>query len=463
MKEIEIKSPWDNKVFEKIKTNNESQIDSILTKGYNLSKEKTKYISLFKRIEILKKFASLIKKNTEFLANQAVKEGGKPLTDTLVEINRGFEGVESCIEVLKSESGNVIPMNLNKSSENRVAFTQKEPIGLVLAISAFNHPFNLIIHQIIPALAVGCPVIVKPAEDTPLSCLSIIDLLYEAGLPKDWCQFVMPENISLATKIVEDKRVSFLSFIGSSKVGWFLRSKLAPGTRCALEHGGIAPTFIEEDIDEIDKVVNSIIKGSFYHAGQVCVSVQKIFIHKKIYDLFTEKLKKKAKKLITGNPNNIKTEVGPLIRTNEVNRVKNWVDEARKNGANIVLGGEKLTETTYKPTIISNIKESDKISNFEIFGPVVSIHKYEDINDAISIVNKSRFSFHSSIFSNKIKVILNFFEKINASAVFHNDHTAFRVDWMPFSGLKESGHGIGGIKYTMNEMQIDKMLILRKD
>ena len=165
-------------------------------------------------------------------------------------------------------------MNINEASSNRIAFTQKEPIGVVLAISAFNHPFNLIIHQVIPAIAVGCPVIVKPAEDTPLSCLKIVEMLYEAGLPKNRCHFVMPENLELATKLVSDERIDFFSFIGSSKVGWFLRSKLAPGTRCSLEHGGMAPTFITKNSD-LDLCAKSIARGGFYHAGQVCVSVQR--------------------------------------------------------------------------------------------------------------------------------------------------------------------------------------------
>ena len=166
------------------------------------------------------------------MANLATSEGGKPITDSIIEIKRGAEGVESCIEILKSESGHVIPMIINETSKNRLAFTQKEPIGVVLAISAFNHPFNLIIHQILPAIATGCTVVVKPAEDTPLSCKKIVEMLYESGLPENRCHFVMPENLDLATKLVSDKRIDFFSFIGSSKVGWFLRSKLAPGTRC---------------------------------------------------------------------------------------------------------------------------------------------------------------------------------------------------------------------------------------
>jgi len=462
MKEIEVRSPWDNIPFEKIKTDNSSEIEEILLNGYNLSLNKTNEFPLHKRIEVLKKFSLLIKENIDFLANQAVKEGGKPLKDTLVEINRGYEGVESCIEILKSEAGSVIPMNLNLASKDRIAFTQKEPIGLVLAISAFNHPFNLIIHQIIPAIAVGCPVIVKPSEDTPLSCISIIKMLKEAGLPSLWCQLVMPEDIKLATKMVEDNRISFLSFIGSSKVGWFLKSRLAPGTRCALEHGGMAPVFIEDDIGDMDETIKAITKGAFYHAGQVCVSVQKVFIKKIIFEEFISKLKVNVKKLIVDNPNDVNTEVGPLIRPKEVERINDWVNESKENGANVITGGRKLSETVYEPTIISDVSDTDKLSNSEVFGPLVNVYQYDDLNNAISLANNCRSSFQSSIFTNKIDLILEFFQKINASAVFHNDHTAFRVDWMPFAGLKDSGYGIGGIKYTMDDMQVEKMLVLKK-
>ena len=222
---LEVKSPWNNETVGTVKTHNSSEIEDIVQEVCRISIHKGEDFPPKERINVLKSFIKIIQENTENLAELATSEGGKPITDSIIEIKRGAEGVESCIEVLKSESGSVIPMNINEASSNRIAFTQKEPIGVVLAISAFNHPFNLIIHQVIPAIAVGCPVIVKPAEDTPLSCLKIVEMLYEAGLPKNRCHFVMPENLELATKLVSDERIDFFSFIGSSKVGWFLRSK----------------------------------------------------------------------------------------------------------------------------------------------------------------------------------------------------------------------------------------------
>ena len=215
---LEVKSPWNNETVGTVKTHNSSEIEDIVQEVCKISVHKGEDFPPKERINVLKSFIKIIQENTQSLAELATSEGGKPITDSIIEIKRGAEGVESCIEVLKSESGSVIPMNINEASSNRIAFTQKEPIGVVLAISAFNIPFNLIIHQVIPAIAVGCPVIVKPAEDTPLSCLKIVEILYEAGLPKNRCQFVMPENLDLATKLVSDERIDFFSFIGSSKV-----------------------------------------------------------------------------------------------------------------------------------------------------------------------------------------------------------------------------------------------------
>ena len=459
---LKITEPWNNEFFDEIKTHNASEIENILIRGEKLASYKGYNFTIIQRIEVLNKFANAIKSNKDFLAKQASKEGGKPLVDSMIEIKRAADGVETCIEVLKSDTGNVIPMNIDKASKNRIAFTKKEPIGLVLAISAFNHPFNLIIHQVIPALAAGCPVIVKPAEDTPLSCLTIIKMLHESGLPENWCQFVMPEKIELATKLVGDHRISFLSFIGSSKVGWFLRSKLSPGTKCSLEHGGMAPIFLESDTN-INLAVKSVARGGYYHAGQVCVSIQRLFINKSIYKDFIERLKTEVESLVVDNPLDMKTFLGPLIRPKEVDRVENWVNEAVSNGAKIISGGNRISKTCYKPTILTNTSEKDKISQNEVFGPVVCVHEYEEIENAIKNANSVNVSFQAAIFTNKINSILNFFNNINASTVLHNDHTAFRVDWMPFSGLKHSGHGIGGIKYTMHDMQIEKMLILREE
>ncbi|MDC0381341.1 aldehyde dehydrogenase family protein, partial [Nitrospinae bacterium] len=387
------------------------------------------------------------------------EEGGKPLIDSRIELFRAVQGIREAAQSISKLTGHEIPMNLTSSSMNRMALTTREPIGLVAAISAFNHPFNLIVHQVIPAVAVGCPVIIKPARTTPLSCLNLVNCLYEAGLPKEWCQMVVCES-SLAEKLATDSRVAFFSFIGSGEIGWMLRSKLAPGTRCALEHGGAAPVIIDHDAD-LEEALPLLAKGGFYHAGQVCVSVQKVFVHESRLDEFQKQLVKLAEKLVVGDPTDEKTEVGPLIQESEVDRVHQWVNEAKIAGAKILTGGKKIGNTCYAPTILLNPADEAKVSTHEIFGPVINIYSFKDRLRAIERANLTPFSFQAAVFTKSIDTALDTSKRINAAAVMINDHTAFRVDWMPFGGRKDSGLGVGGILPTMMEMTEEKLLIFR--
>jgi acyl-CoA reductase-like NAD-dependent aldehyde dehydrogenase len=216
-----------------------------------------------------------VQRDFDAFALGIAREGGKPLADARVEVSRAITGIEGAVSDIQQMAAVEVPMGLTPASAGRWAFTTTEPIGVVVAISAFNHPLNLIVHQVVPAIATGCPVLIKPAETTPLTCLKFVALVHEAGLPEPWCQTMLPDSIHLAEQIVTDPRVAFLSFIGSAKVGWYLRSKLAPGTRCALEHGGCAPVLVDRSAD-LDKIVEPLVKGGYYHAGQVCVSVQRI-------------------------------------------------------------------------------------------------------------------------------------------------------------------------------------------
>ena len=311
----------------------------------------------------------------------------------------------------------------------------------------------------IPAVSVGCPVIVKPARATPLSCLNLVQCLYEAGLPEEWCQAVVCET-SLAKKLVTDPRVSFFSFIGSGEVGWKLRSKLAPGTRCALEHGGAAPVIVDHDAD-IEDALPLLAKGGFYHAGQVCVSVQKVFVHESLVNNFSKELVKLAEKLVVGDPTDEKTEVGPLIQEKEVDRVDQWVNEAKNAGAKILTGGKKIGTTCYAPTVILNPSDEATVSTHEIFGPVINIYSFKDRMEAIERANLTPFSFQAAVFSQNIDTALDTAKRINSAAVMINDHTAFRVDWMPFGGRKASGLGVWGILPTMIEMTEEKLLVFR--
>jgi acyl-CoA reductase-like NAD-dependent aldehyde dehydrogenase len=263
----------------------------------------------------------------------------------------------------------------------------------------------------------------------------------------------------LTQKLVSDKRISFLSFIGSSNVGWKLKSMLSPGTKCAMEHGGIGSVIIDKNTI-LGDIIPSITRGSFYHAGQVCVSIQKVIIHEEIIDEFIKLLKKNISKIKIGDPTNNSTDVGPLIRPSEVIRIDGVVKKAIKDGAELICGGSKETETSYKCTVLKNPKESSEISKNEIFGPVLCIYSYKEINDAINKANHDEYAFQTSIYTNNIETALLCYEKLDAKSVFVNEQTAFRVDWMPFGGIKNSGEGTGGIEYSFSDLLYDKMIVL---
>ena len=455
-----VNSPWDLDDIGGVPTIDAVGAEMALQTAYAVFRDRKQWLKPEQRIAVLEKTAHIMSERFEQLAFEAAAEGGKPLLDSRVEVARAIDGVKNSIECLRGDSGREIPMNLNAASANRLAFTRKEPIGVVMSVSAFNHPLNLIVHQVAPAIATGCPVIVKPAEDTPLSCFRFVEILREAGLPESHCQAVMTSDLKVASQLVTDPRIGFLSFIGSARVGWMLRSQLAPGTRCALEHGGAAPVIITEDAD-LDDTLPLIAKGGLYHAGQVCVSVQRIFAHKSIAREVADRLVVSAKSMNIGDPTLESSDIGPLIRPREVERVANWVDEAVNEGAECLVGGKKNSDTSFQSTILFEPDSESKVSQLEIFGPVICVYEYENVDEAISRANSLDVAFQASVLTRNIDTAMHCYTHLDASAVMVNDHTAYRVDWMPFAGLRQSGLGVGGIPYTFEDMQIEKMMVLR--
>ncbi|MCY4524740.1 MAG: aldehyde dehydrogenase family protein [Halobacteriovoraceae bacterium] len=459
MDDIKVVNPFDLKTIEKLKYISESQLTKHIDDARGIVADKKKWIPKYERIEILKNLKELIIKNKQDLVQTAVLEGGKPFKDSLVEIERGVEGVDIAMEELKSLAGSEIPMNISRSSSQRMAITFHRPRGMVTAISAFNHPFNLIIHQVIPAVAAGCPVLVKPALSTPLSCRNIVELLYQAGLDKKYCRMVLcPDN--LAQKLVENPGNSFLSFIGSGKVGWFLRSRLPAGAHCALEHGGVAPVIVDETAD-LENCIEAVVKGGYYHAGQVCVSVQRIYVQQSIKEKFVEKFLQGVKKLKTADPLKKDTDVGPLIMPREVDRVDKWVKEAIDKGASCKLGGKKISDTLYAPTVLMDVPPNSTIARNEIFGPVTIIQGYKDFSEAIDRANNVDYAFQAGVFTKNLDRAMQAAQSLEGLAIMINDHTAFRVDWMPFGGYKKSGLGVGGIGHTIKDLSIEKMVVIK--
>lgn len=456
---ISVINPYHQTVFSEVKMDTENEALNKLKNAYNFFKNKDKWLSIIERQSILEKTKQILLSKKENIIKIAIKEGGKPLKDSYIEFDRAISGFDIAIRELSNLKGEIIPMELNESSKNHFGFTIKEPKGVVLSISAFNHPFNLAVHQVIPAVAAGCPVLLKPSLKTPLSPSFLIDALREAGLEDPWCQYILVEN-DITQKLVQSPFLGFLSFIGSAKVGWYLRSKLAPGAGCSLEHGGLAPSIIDEDVD-IKAILPDICKSAFYHAGQVCISLQKIFIHESLLEYFINEFSQEIKKLKVGNPELLQTDVGPLISPTEINRIDFIVKDAEQKGAKVIVGGQKISNSLYSPTLLFNPSDDALISKEEVFGPVVAVYSFNDFESTIKKANNTDYIFHTSIFTKKIDLAFFVAKKINASAVMINECPTFRTDWMPFGGLGLAGIGISGIGYAIKEFSIDKLVIIK--
>ena len=449
---------YDRAPIAELPSDDASALEAKLTAARRAFLDRDGWLQPHQRIAVLARLADLMRAKVDHFARLIAREGGKPLTDATIEAVRAVDGVRSAADELRTFAGREIPMGLTPASVGRMAFTIKEPIGVVAAISAFNHPLNLIVHQVVPAIAVGCPIIIKPASATPLCCFEFVALVREAGLPEPWCQTFLPDNTALAEALAVDPRVAFFSFIGSPRVGWSLHGKLPAGTRSALEHGGAAPVIVDRTAD-LDRAIPSLVKGGYYHAGQVCVSVQRIFVDQAIKAEFVARFTDAVAALKVGDPLSPATEVGPLIQPKEADRVLSWIEEAKAAGATVSTGGGRLSETTLAPTVVVEPPPTARLSREEVFGPVTCVYGYDDIDVAIETANSLPVAFQSAIYTQDLARALRAARRFDASAVMINDHTAFRTDWMPFAGRRQSGYGIGGIPWTMREMTQEKMMV----
>jgi acyl-CoA reductase-like NAD-dependent aldehyde dehydrogenase len=458
MANLSLYNPWDKQLIATLPFNTASDVEAALNKAHNLFEIQKLRLLPYQRIEILKKFYGLMEKNEASLLKTAIQEGGKPWRDSKVEFNRALKGIELAIGAINHLGGSSLPMGLTESSQGRIAFTQREPIGLVLAISAFNHPINLLIHQVITALAAGCPVLVKPSLKTPLTCIAMANLLYEAGLPEQWLQVLLLPD-SLTEKLAGDQRIKFLNFIGSAKVGWKLKAQLAPGTRCTLEHGGLAPVIVQSCVSPL-AIGPALMTSSFYHSGQVCVSTQRIFVHESQKEAFCTVFKTLAEKLICDDPQLASTEIGPVITEEALSRIEETVQNALEQGAKLIAGGRRIGAVHYAPTVLWNPPQHCHVSKEEVFGPVVALYPYKNLTEALTQANDSLYPFQAAVFAKDLDFALQAAQGLKASAVMINESTAFRTDWMPFGGREQAGEGLGGISYAMREMTQEKLWVI---
>jgi acyl-CoA reductase-like NAD-dependent aldehyde dehydrogenase len=415
----------------------------------------------FERADILKKVASELKEKIPYLGWVIASEGGKPLKDALVEATRAVATLELCAEETLRLEGEMVPMERTAAGKDHLAFTLRDPIGPVLAISAFNHPLNLIAHQVGCAIASGCAVVLKPSSTTPISAFILEEAFLKAGLPKLGLR-VVNSRVSETEILVQSPTFKYVSFIGSAKVGWEMRKKIAPGTRIAMEHGGQAPAIVRADAD-LQTAARLLVKGAFYHAGQVCISTQRIFVHESVFADFLKSFLNFASELKVGPATLESTDVGPLIKPEEVKRLRTWINEAATSGAKIEMGnkvsGDK--EQYLSPTVLTQVPRSVSLMQEEAFGPVVCINPYKDEEELLEYLNSNEYIFESSLFTKDLTHALSIAKKISTMTFVINNHTAFRVDQMPFGGHGMSGLGMGGVKYAVEEMTRTKQVIIK--
>ncbi|CUT04289.1 aldehyde dehydrogenase family protein [Candidatus Kryptobacter tengchongensis] len=454
-RKIQIKSPFNGEIAGEVYLASPDDLEDAVISAQNAF-EKTKEIPSHKRAEILEFISNEIAKRREDFAQMITREMGKPITFSRAEVDRAIFTFKIASEEAKRINGEIIPLDLASHSEKRLGLVKRFPIGIILAITPFNFPLNLVAHKVAPAIASGNAIILKPSSQAPIVSIMLAEIIEKSGYPAGGFNLVPCKSDEIEL-LVRDERIKMVTFTGSSEVGWRLKN-IAGKKKVTLELGGNAAVVVEPDAN-LDFAVKRIALGSFGQAGQSCIAVQRIYVHKDIYPEFEKRFVEETKKLKVGNPFEPDTIVGPLVDENAAIKTENWVNEAVKNGAKILTGG-KRNYTFYEPTILIDVKPDMKVSCQEVFAPVVTLEKYDSFEEAIQMVNNSRYGLQAGIFTNNIKKIFYAFDKIDVGGVIINDYPTYRIDHMPYGGVKDSGFGREGLKYAIEEMTELKLMVL---
>jgi glyceraldehyde-3-phosphate dehydrogenase (NADP+) len=408
------------------------------------------------RYRLLQKIAGELSDRREEFARLMTAEAGKPITDAKREVNRAIQTFTVAAEEAKRIPGEVIPLDWTPGTDSHLGILRRFPIGPVLGITPFNFPLNLVAHKVAPALAAGNPILIKPAPQTPLTALLLGEVAIEAGIPPGGLNVVPCDN-TIAERLVVDPRFKLLSFTGSAAVGWMLKAKSGK-KKVVLELGGNAGVIIEPDAD-LDVAAQRCATGGFGYAGQTCISVQRIFVHHSIADLFTTKLLLQVARLKAGDPSDEATVVGPLINQSAVNRVEEWIEEAVSQGARVLLGGKRMGSVV-EATVLSNVTPTMNVSCREVFGPVVTITSYRQFDEAIAALNHSDYGLQAGVFTQDVNNVFHAFRHLEVGAVLINEIPTYRADHMPYGGVKDSGIGREGVRAAIEDMTEPRLLVL---
>ena len=410
----------------------------------------------YKRSEILEKTSEKIEERKDEITRIIAMEAGKAWKHAKAEVERAVQTFKFASEEAKSIHGETVPMDAAIGGEKRIGFCLRFPVGIVGAISPFNFPLNLVAHKVAPAIAAGCSVILKPASMTPLTSLKLGEILMEAGLPDGALNIIIGSGSTVGNWLVTDERLSMITFTGSPPVGRDIKEKSGL-KKVTLELGSNSACIVDESAD-LNLAIPRCIVGSFAYAGQVCISVQRIYIHQKILDEFTQRFLKGTENLKLGDPQNPETDMGPMITEEDAKRTESWVNEAVSGGAKILIGG-KMEKNFYHPTVLTNVKPDMKVMATEIFAPVVCLVPFDDFSDAVRMADDSIYGLQVGVYTSDIEKAFQAVKGIKVGGVIVNDVPTYRADQMPYGGVKESGIGREGLKYAIEEMTDIKMVV----
>jgi glyceraldehyde-3-phosphate dehydrogenase (NADP+) len=450
---IEIANPYLGEKIGKVHQAGPEEIEAAIRAALAVFPE-LRRMPLFRRAEALQKITDGIKTRREDLARMICLEAGKPIMDARAEVSRAMLNFQTAVEETKRLGGEVIPLDLAAGSESRFGIIRRFPIGPVLGISPFNFPLNLVGHKIAPAIASGNPIILKPAPKTPMTALILGEIIAQSGLPAGAVS-ILPCSNDLAEQMVMDERFKLLSFTGSAKVGWYLKSK-AGKKKVLLELGGNAGVIIHQDAD-LDLAARRCAAGGFSYAGQSCISVQRIFVQEQVVKPFLDRFLDLVKGLRTGDPMEEATNVGPMIDSDAAERTEQWVNEAVKQGAKVLIGGKRRGRM-FEPTVLTDVTRVMKVCSEEVFAPLVVVIPYREFDEALSAMNDSVYGLQAGVFTNDLKKVFHAYEELEVGGLMVNEVPTYRIDPMPYGGIKDSGLGREGVRYAIEEMTELKLL-----
>jgi acyl-CoA reductase-like NAD-dependent aldehyde dehydrogenase len=454
---MEVRSPWDQGLVGRVTVATRADARQAVAHAV-ASLRRTRALPRWKRREILEDIAAALIEQKERFAQLIVAEAGKPIRLARTEVDRAVLTFKTAAEEAIRMGGESIPLDLTEGNENRWGLVQRFPVGPILAITPFNFPLNLVAHKLAPAIAAGCPILLKPAPQAPFTALALGEVILKAGWPEEALAILPLSNADTAWLAEKEDRIKLISFTGSAKVGWDLKAR-SGRKRVLLELGGNAALILHSDWPDLDDAAHRIAHAAFGFAGQSCISVQRIFIERRIFQTFTWKLVEIAGHMATGDPSLEATEIGPLVRAAEAARVESWIKEAVAAGAKLVTGGER-TGSVIAPAILTATQPGMKIRDEEVFGPVVLIEPYEDFEDALADVNHSRYGLQAGLFTRDAGRILTAYRELEVGALIVGDTPSWRLDPMPYGGVKDSGLGREGIRSAIEEMTEPRMLVM---